>query len=296
MNKKLFLSLALCGLVGASLPGALVLYDDFDGYTAGTVNGDTGLADTGSYSGNWAGDTAGGVATFETGAGLSYPGMTTTDGVLQIQRSSGSFAGFYNARIDPAGGAGNSALYFSGLINVSAGTEGVRFGLDLSDDTTKERRSEIGFTAAGNAAIWNSGEPTDFDDAGLAPVATSSGTYGFGTTYLLVGKIEDASNWAGSNDRVSLWLNPVDGVEGNNAALLTAEVGFNGLFPTNSNISQFALQAGTQSAGNTVQFDELRIGTTFADVVTVVPEPSIYALFAGFLALGGVMLRRRFRN
>jgi hypothetical protein len=30
--------------------------------------------------------------------------------------------------------------------------------------------------------------------------------------------------------------------------------------------------------------------------VTAVPEPSTYALFAGFLALGGVMLRRRFND
>jgi len=300
MMKKLLLTLALGGVIGASLQGAVILYDDFSDYSAGNVDGVAGSATTGSYGGavgsgspsDWDGDDAGGFATFETGTGLSYPGMTTTDGVLQINRPSGSFnQGFYNANNSVNGAAGNSVLYFSALINISSGTEGARFGLDLSDDVTGARRSEIGFTAAGNAGIWNNAL---FDEADPipAPNVSSTGTYAFDTTYLLVGKIEDHSNWSGSNDRVTMWLNPSDNVEANNAALLDVEVGFNGLFPSDSNITEFALQAGTQDAGDTVQFDQLRIGTEFSDVVAI-PEPSTIALL-GLAGLATIMgLRRR---
>ena len=38
--------------------------------------------------------------------------------------------------------------------------------------------------------------------------------------------------------------------------------------------------------------DEIRFGTSFADVVPV-PEPSAFALLSGFLGLTWVMLRRR---
>ena len=183
---------------------------------------------------------------------------------------------------------------FSALINISSGTESARFGLDLSSDGAgATRRSEIGFTAGENAGIWSNAGFAEGDPI-PAPVVSSVGTFAFDTTYLLVGKIEDKSNWSGSNDRVTMWLDPSDSVEGNNTSLLDVEVGFDGLFPDNSNITEFALQAGTQNAGDTVLFDELRIGQTFGDVVVApVPEPNTYALIFGFFALSGVMLRRR---
>jgi hypothetical protein len=81
------LSLALTGFVGASLQGAVILSDDFSGYSAGSINGDTGNPQTGSYQDTWTGFTSGGFANF------------TADGWLEITRPSGSFNGAYRARI-----------------------------------------------------------------------------------------------------------------------------------------------------------------------------------------------------
>jgi hypothetical protein len=61
---------------------------------------------------------------------------------------------------------------------------------------------------------------------------------------------------------------------------------------TGDSYSSFRLEAVDLSNGNSVT--DLLVFTDFtADLVTVVPEPSTYALLAGLLAFSGVMLRRR---
>jgi hypothetical protein len=61
---------------------------------------------------------------------------------------------------------------------------------------------------------------------------------------------------------------------------------------TGDSYSSFRLEAVDLSNGNSVS--DLLVFTDFtADLVTVVPEPSTYALLAGLLAFSGVMLRRR---
>ena len=299
ISEKL-ITILIASTLSSVSQAAVILYDDFNSANyVDNVNGDTGDADTGSYSGDWLGDTAGGIAQWNS-TGLTYSGMTTTDGSLEINRSTGSHDGLYNARVDPAGAASGNVIFFSALINIEAGVNGARFGLSLSDDQVTDippntiRRSDIGFTSSGAAAIWNPGGNNDdatFDDPNAAPVA-STGSYAFDTTYLLVGKIEDASNWAGSNDRVTMWINPTDNVEGNNTAVLSEEVSFAGLFPDEPGITQFAFQAGTDDAVESAYLDEVRIGDSFADVVPI-PEPTTFALFglAGLAAMAG--LRRR---
>jgi len=55
-----------------------------------------------------------------------------------------------------------------------------------------------------------------------------------------------------------------------------------------------AFDALTIGGSNVTYWDTIRIGTELGDV-TVVPEPSTYALLAGFATLGLVLMRRRLR-
>ncbi|MGC9451817.1 MAG: PEP-CTERM sorting domain-containing protein [Oceanipulchritudo sp.] len=278
MKTKTLLSLALAGFVGASLQGSIILSDDFSGYTPGLINGDAGNPQTGSYDNTWTGFTSGGNANF------------TADGRLQITRPSGSFNGAYSAFIDPAGaaGSGGTVIYFSADLTMNSGVDGAAFGLTM--DT--KPNNLIGFNASGQAAIWNNVEAGTSNSGnnyssfvGQEEVSSTS-TFAVGTTYTLVGKIAD-----GSSDSVSLWVNPTPG-DPESAPLISANVGFDGLFPGNPSIIQFTFLAATNDAGESAFLDNLVIGETWSDVVPV-PEPSTFALLFGALALSLVFLRRR---
>ncbi len=62
---------------------------------------------------------------------------------------------------------------------------------------------------------------------------------------------------------------------------------------TSQALARVVLRQGTGiSVANGLNFDNLTIGTTFADV-TAVPEPSSFAVLAGLAALAGVSMSRR---
>ncbi|MHB1767647.1 MAG: PEP-CTERM sorting domain-containing protein [Phycisphaerae bacterium] len=98
-------------------------------------------------------------------------------------------------------------------------------------------------------------------------------------SYLLV--LEDQGpSTSGGNDTLSLWVDPNPGAVPNESPLITdtlAQVG---------TVSGFQLDSGGSSL-----FDELRVGTSYADV-TPVPDPATVGLFA-IGGLGLLLLRRR---
>jgi hypothetical protein len=99
----------------------------------------------------------------------------------------------------------------------------------------------------------------------------------FGTTYRAIVRYDQDSNQA------QLWINaalPTD------TSILGADLADPGLAAT-----AFALRQSDSSPNETIRVDGLVVGTTFADVVTAVPEPGTLAL----LAFGGVSLLRRRR-
>jgi len=81
----------------------------------------------------------------------------------------------------------------------------------------------------------------------------------------------------------------------NNAASLTQGLAATAVetWTGASSLSYFALQSHTTVNDNrTVYFDEMRLGTTLADVTTIVPEPSTI----GLLLLGGILVLRMRRR
>jgi hypothetical protein len=107
----------------------------------------------------------------------------------------------------------------------------------------------------------------------------------YGHTYLLVLKIDFSTT---GTDTYSLWVDPTVSSEANAGSANAVNTSVD-----SSTINSVSLYSYSTTFGMTV--DELRIGTSWADVTTglAVPEPETYALFVGAMALlfGGV--RRR---
>ncbi len=99
----------------------------------------------------------------------------------------------------------------------------------------------------------------------------------FGTTYRAVVEFDQ------DNNQAKLWINASLETD-------TSILGDDQADPGNS-IIEFALRQSDSSENEAITVDGLVVGTTFADVVTAVPEPSSIAL----LGLGGLalILRRR---
>jgi hypothetical protein len=136
---------------------------------------------------------------------------------------------------------------------------------------------------------WNAWAYSIFGVAGDKDLVQGSG----GSTWLeyntdvhwMVARIDFA---AGADDNFTIWLDPnPDDLDaqatGIRRASGTGDLSFN----------QVSYRAGNQAGINIWEFDEVRFGTTWADMqaVAVVPEAST----ASILALGFALLLRRFR-
>ena len=169
------------------------------------------------------------------------------------------------------------------------------------------------FTDVANNGIYNNGERISVGHGTDAPTAAGPFTWGafvlgggnngalpqvIGSNYsaspitastFVVLKIE--ANVSGLDERYSLFLNPSLAAEGVPAVTFLRDslVSINEL----DRIRPFAGGSNATLAPAPSDFDELRIGTTWADVTpfTVVPEPGAASL--GLLALAGLLRRRR---
>jgi len=108
-----------------------------------------------------------------------------------------------------------------------------------------------------------------------------SGTLTTGTTYLIVGHAQWGADGT-ADDTVTLYLPSTDLTLGTAVAQSVGKV----------DQSTFDLINTNHGNGLESTWDEIRVGASYADV-SPVPEPSAFALLAGFTGLVWVMLRRR---
>lgn len=134
---------------------------------------------------------------------------------------------------------------------------------------------------------------TDTGDGRLRARGNNTNSSGFmsfdeSATHLVIFRLDWSSTAA--SDTISLWLNPAD--VSSVSALGTAGVAYSGDF-TPGGTPGIYLRSFDNAAANVWTFDEFRMGTSFADL-TMVPEPSTYAMLLGGLA-ALAMLRARLR-
>jgi hypothetical protein len=196
----------------------------------------------------------------------------------------------------------NATLYYSVLLNVPSitGLTTAHSNVNANNDGILALNNNVGASAtrpntwAGELAI-RLGNTANTFNLGVRSSTTASGTTYFtgdlnpGQTYLVVvGFTEGAT--PGTGGLSSMWLNPSSATFG--AAIApTADGSTAGTYSitgTSDHTDSLIIGAGIAAgaAPNDVNIDEIRVGTTWADVTSQVPEPSSLMLAASFGALG----------
>jgi autotransporter-associated beta strand protein len=203
-----------------------------------------------------------------------------------------------------AGNAGSALASGSGSATATPGSFWMRRDpLDVTLQTTnfspgKSNSDGIGNGAAGPSAGWQHSdsatftESNQFGDVNGQPVADIN-TPASWQTYFVVMKYEfDAGTTTGQLDTVSMWMNPGAGTlgsptgeadasqspTGNLGSYYAAVDAFGTATVDAAAIRSFALIGHRQNIDNTmaVDVDELRIGTTWADVTPAAPATVSY--------------------
>ncbi len=272
-TKSLLTSLAILIAVLPQARAVLIAYDGFS--TPGTYTNGTSILTPGNGGSGWTGNwVVSGTPTGQfvgTTSGLTYSNggaLTTTSGAA-IDDSS-TLSTQMRRQFASANYNNGDTLYFSFLVNRTAPLSSSPLEMRLrSGDSTRA----IFRSSSSSADSWTLANAAN-------TVLGTAGSSVVGNTFFVVMKLDFVTN----NNTLSLWLNPAL-----NVPLGTPDVS-GGLGSTSWNdINNVGFTGGASATGT---FDEIRVGTTFADV-SPIPEPTTWALLAGSLTALMVFRRRR---
>ncbi len=198
-----------------------------------------------------------------TSGSLSYTGLPASVG------NKVSFGGSGSENYVPFTSQTTGTVYFSFILNITSlgslnATGGYWTGL-----------IESGSTSVFGATIWTRLNGTGFD-IGINPRTTaantvwSTGPYSTSTSYFIVGSYQLVSGTG--NDVVKLWVNPALGGSEPAATITATNTGGTDLA---SLARLFLRQDGASATPGNIDYDELRIGTTWAQVAPGGSTPTI---------------------
>ncbi|WP_404306500.1 PEP-CTERM sorting domain-containing protein [Neorhodopirellula lusitana] len=298
MNSKILLATLslVAGFLVSSANAAVVVYESFD-YTSGddivSQNGGIG------FDGAWTG--AGNSENFDVGSGQSFGSLMTAGGssARTARNGNGAISRGLSAAAQTQLTADNSTIWFSVLMDPTdaAITDGGGFAtnsygtLIFGDTAFTSASGASAPTNSGNAfgvgfadTSDNSGDFANVQIQGVAyddgVLDTSSELVVGDVTSFIVGRID--FNADGTDDVMELYnvTDPSLALPATAFATMTADLDQSGFNIISIGDAQTSI------------FDEIRFGTTLAEVTPVaVPEPSSLAL----LGLGGLVLFRRRR-
>ncbi|HEX8372709.1 MAG TPA: putative Ig domain-containing protein, partial [Chthoniobacterales bacterium] len=247
----------------------LIIYEPFD-YVIGAsdpdadggLNGGNGLPAT-NTSGNPAG----------TGTGLRGSWGATTNvvaGLSYLQGTKALVTSGNAARANNAASPANLSIY-SGMTTDPFLSKRVSNGGNLGPDGTSIYVSFIGSTSSAAADAFRFNLRSSVRDNfyvsntttgwSLNGTAATGAPLALNTPTLFVVRFDFA---AGSTDTVSLWINPILGQTLGAANVVVSGINFPGLGNFQSN----------PAVANAMTFDELRVGTSLADVTPHVSAPA----------------------
>ena len=214
-------------------------------YASGTPTQTTGGGFSSGYNG-------GGLTTV---AGLTYAGLGSTYNAL---KQTAAYSG-ENLSSPVASGT----VYISYLFNLGSNPGGNLAGLEMN---TGGNGMFVGVTApsSGTQGFLGVNQQSGYNDNSGNKWQSSTANITYGTTYFVVVKLTGTgSGWTGS-----IWVNPT--------ANTSSEPAATGTFT----LPQFTISAcsivNPAGAGGAFVFDELRIGTTWADAVDyTIAAPSV---------------------
>lgn len=256
-----------------STQAALIAYEGFN-YSTGQLAGQTPGGGSG-FSGSWFTASGAAAETTVNSSGFTYTGLASQGGSGQIlQDASKTHTGAY-LNLSTTLAATNNTYYISFLARYDGASadDNAYLFLDLYSGTSISVAS-LGKQPVANTGVWgmntrsNGGNPNLFYDTGGPTVDNLA---------LLVYKIQFTS---ANNATMSLFVNP-DLSLGEPGTADATGTRVNSAAVTTWDTIRF-------QSNNDASIDEIRIGTTWADVI---PEPSSAML--GLLGSSLLLIRKR---
>ena len=239
------------------------------GGSVNALNGGTG------WGGAWVDPDADVLLATDNGT-LTYPaGLTLTPTGTRIEITANTTSSEATRLLGTTMNlATNSQTWYSSALFNRSAITGESAGVSFIRTTDNVVRWFYGIDANGNFKVA-------VDPSQTSQSAVSLFTAAINTTYLVVARIR-TNTGAGGNDEVFLKIF----APGDTVAEPLNDAGWDLVSNGNSGVilNQVRLDF-TNATGQKNQFDELRIGTTFADVSGVIPEPAT----ASLLALGALV-------
>ena len=264
----------------------------------------TGATPSGWVADNYGTPNAGAIAAknndLVAAGNLTVPGLAASSGNHWTLDNS-AYQYYRRDFLDTAISAGET-LYYSFILqvddittlNTSGGAQNL---VGLSTNTS---------TAMGNTVVATLGLRKDADDAAKFNIIVDGDFRGpsnaasikidtqFNTGVPILVVASFTRGTTTTNGAASFWINPDSSSFGALSAPTVTATDISGAAAVQSFL--VATTSSVAAQPNAWSIDELRVGTTWADVTpTSIPEPATAAVLVGSAALAGVVLRRRRR-